>query len=272
MLDVLGTVDHELAHMALDAALGGRAPRWLDEGFAYLHSSDWSFERLRTLIGMAWSGNTIPLHELDRSFPAAEQAAHKAYAQSYDFVAFLARRGKWPDADDDGDRWPFRRFLAEIASGKSTSEAALEAFSATLSDLFKEWRRNLRSRYLMVPRRAVRPRRLDPRRAPSDHRLHPQAGEEPRDPRPLGRRGSRPRRPDRSSPRGRRPRARFGRAGRVAARASGLAWRSLLCTKSSDRSITWAGSRLSIGPPEGASHKGPSGLAWLASGRERYRV
>ena len=151
MLDVLDTVDHELAHMALGAALGGRAPRWLDEGFAYVHSSDWSFARFRTLVGMAWSGNTIPLSELSRSFPAAEQSAHRAYAQSYDFVAFLAKRGRYPDPDDDGDRYPFRQFLAEVASGKSTSEAALEAFGTRLSDLYDEWRRQLRSRYLMVP-------------------------------------------------------------------------------------------------------------------------
>lgn len=151
MLDVLGTVDHELAHMALGAALDGRAPRWLNEGFAYLHSSDWSFARFRTLVGMAWTGNTISLPELDRSFPRAEQAAHRAYAQSYDFVAFLARRGRYPDHDDDGNRYPFRKFLAQVAAGKSTSAAALEAYSATLSDLYDEWRRNLRSRYLMLP-------------------------------------------------------------------------------------------------------------------------
>ena len=51
--DVESVVAHELAHLALGAALKGRAPRWLNEGFAYLHSSDWSFERVRTLTGLS---------------------------------------------------------------------------------------------------------------------------------------------------------------------------------------------------------------------------
>ena len=151
ILDVDGTVAHELAHLALGAALGGRAPRWLNEGFAYLHSSDWSVDRIRTLIGMAWSNDPTPLAELDRTFPAAEQAAHRAYAQSYDFVAFLARRGRHADPDDDGNRWPFRDFLARIAAGATPSEAALGAYGARLGDLFGEWRTTLRSRYLFFP-------------------------------------------------------------------------------------------------------------------------
>src|SRR5262249_30893750 len=40
VLDWERTLVHELAHMALDRALGGRTPRWLTEGFAYLHSAD----------------------------------------------------------------------------------------------------------------------------------------------------------------------------------------------------------------------------------------
>ena len=151
MLDIDNTVAHELAHLALGAALGGRAPRWLNEGFAYIHSSDWSFARFRTLVGMAWSNNVIELTELDASFPEGEQAAHRAYAQSYDFVAFLARRGRYAEREDDGNRLPFRRFLAAIAEGKSPSDAARLAFGARLHDLFVEWRNGLRSRYLLVP-------------------------------------------------------------------------------------------------------------------------
>src|SRR5690606_8063609 len=134
--DVGSVVTHELAHMALGAALGDRAPRWLHEGFAYLHSSDFSLDRTRTLTGMAWSGDVIPLADLDRSFPAQEIAAARAYAQSYDLVSYLARRGRSAGPDDDGNRWPFRRFLAAIAAGVPIDDAAVEAYSADLRTLF----------------------------------------------------------------------------------------------------------------------------------------
>jgi hypothetical protein len=149
--DVRSTVRHELAHLALGAALGPRAPRWLHEGFAYLHSSDFSLDRARTLTGMAWTGNVIPLAELDSSFPAAEIAAERAYAESYDFIAYLAKRGRSAEQDDDGNRWPFRRFLALVATGTPIDQAARQAFTADLAHLFAEWKETLRQRYLMLP-------------------------------------------------------------------------------------------------------------------------
>ena len=149
--DIDAVVIHELAHLALGAALGPRAPRWLHEGFAYLHSSEFSIERTRTLTGMAWTGDVIPLAELDRSFPAAEDAAGRAYAQSYDFVSFLARRGRYQGPEDDGNRWPFRQLLADLARGDSLDQAAREEYTSSLKQLFDEWRASLRDRYLTVP-------------------------------------------------------------------------------------------------------------------------
>jgi hypothetical protein len=149
--DVSSVLAHELAHLSLGAALGGRAPRWLDEGFAYIHSTDWSMGRMQTLTGLAWSGNIIPLYDLDRRFPTEESQVHKAYAQSYDLVAFLARRGRYIDKRDDGDRWPFRNFLASIAAGASPEDAALSAYGSNLQLLFGEWYEDLRSRYMLVP-------------------------------------------------------------------------------------------------------------------------
>jgi len=149
--DPMTTLRHELGHVALGAALGDRAPHWLHEGFAYQHSGEWSMDRAETLAGMAWFHGVIPIAELDRNFPSEESPAQRAYAESYDFVGFLSRRGRWEDPDDDGDRWPFRRFLAEIGHGADLDTAALHQFGKPLGALFDEWRDDLQRRYFTAP-------------------------------------------------------------------------------------------------------------------------
>jgi hypothetical protein len=151
LADPQATLRHELAHIALGAALGHRAPHWLHEGFAYQHSGEWSWERTETLAGMAWAGGIIPLDQLDQTFPQEEMPANRAYAESYDFVGYLSRRGRWEDEHDDGDRWPFRRFLRELGHGSDLDAAAVRAFGKPLHPLFDEWRSNLGSRYMLMP-------------------------------------------------------------------------------------------------------------------------
>jgi hypothetical protein len=151
ILDVKETLKHELAHLALGAALGDAAPRWLHEGFAYQHSAEWTWERTETLAGMAWGGSVIPLEQLDQQFPAEELPANRAYAESYDFVGYLAHRGRYEDRDDDGDRFPFRRFLWLVAQGETVDQAATHAFGRPIKLLFEEWREDLSRRYLLLP-------------------------------------------------------------------------------------------------------------------------
>jgi hypothetical protein len=151
LADPIQTLRHELAHVALGAALGPRAPHWLHEGFAYQHSMEWSWDRTETLAGMAWFGGIVPLDELDRSFPAEENPANRAYAQSYDFVGYLSRRGRWDDTADDGDRWPFRRFLTALGQTGDIDAAAKKAFGKPIHELYDEWREDVSKRYLLAP-------------------------------------------------------------------------------------------------------------------------
>lgn len=148
--DVDKTLDHELAHLALGAAVPS-APRWLHEGFAWQFASDLDWSRTETLAGMAWFGSVIPLDELTWGFPAEEAPASRAYAESYDLVRFLTQRGRYPDADDDGDRYPWQQFLAELSRGAPIDEAARAAYGADLDELFGEWKADVHSRYLIVP-------------------------------------------------------------------------------------------------------------------------
>jgi hypothetical protein len=150
-LEIDEVTKHELAHLALGAALGRRAPRWLHEGFAYQHSAEWSWERTETLAGMAWGNSIIPLDQLDLSFPAEELPANRAYAQSYDFVGYLVKRGRWEDTEDDGDRYPFRKFLAGIARTGDLDAAANAAYGRPLAELFTEWKADLARRFKWIP-------------------------------------------------------------------------------------------------------------------------
>ncbi len=152
MLDVDKTLAHELAHMALVRALGaGRVPRWLNEGFAWLHSADDSWGRATAMAGAVWRDDLMPLDELERSFPAAESEVALAYAESFDFVQFLATRGRWQDDRDDGDREPFHRFLREIAGGMTPNAAARTAYGRDLAQLEGEWMDGVRTRYMWLP-------------------------------------------------------------------------------------------------------------------------
>jgi hypothetical protein len=150
-VDPLSTLRHELGHVALGAALGERAPHWLHEGFASQHSREWSWDRAETLAQMAWLGGVVPIEDLDRSFPAQELPANRAYAEAYDFVGFLSRRGRYEDPEDDGDRWPFRKFLTELGHGVSLDAAATHAYGKSIRGLFDEWSSDLSKRYLVAP-------------------------------------------------------------------------------------------------------------------------
>jgi hypothetical protein len=151
LVDPTSTLRHELAHIALGAALGDKAPHWLHEGFAYQHAGEFSFDRMETLAGMAWFHGIIELDQLDRSFPAEEAPANRAYAEAYDFVGYLSRRGVYEDTHDDGDRYPFRRFLTLVGQTGDLDHAATKAFGKPIHALFDEWRDTLQQRYLLAP-------------------------------------------------------------------------------------------------------------------------
>lgn len=84
------TLRHELAHLALEEAMGELPPRWFDEGYASFASGESGRdELLATNLALAVRG--LPsLDELDALFTGGESRAQEGYALSQRAVAELA--------------------------------------------------------------------------------------------------------------------------------------------------------------------------------------
>lgn len=137
------TLRHELAHMAVDIATGGRrVPRWFNEGFAIATAEQWSVERAATMIRAGLSGNFYDFEELTPGFPAAASSADLAYAQSFHFVRYV-REEYGSDV--------FRRIMADVRGGSSWADA-FENQTGTTQDVVEEsWADHVSTRYKWTP-------------------------------------------------------------------------------------------------------------------------
>lgn len=124
------TLAHELAHMAVDVATGGRrVPRWFNEGFAVATAEQWSIERATTMISAGLSGNFYEFEELTAGFPEAASSAGLAYAQSFHFVQYVTKNygedvfvGVMRRLREDGTEWDVA-FEAEAGLPLAAAEA-----------------------------------------------------------------------------------------------------------------------------------------------------
>jgi hypothetical protein len=131
---------HELAHIVLEQALSaqGGAPRWLSEGFSMYAAAQWTTHGQRTLEETALRDAFLPLTVLTTSFPADEEAAHMAYAQSFSIVSFLIKTyGKYA----------FQDLILNLRDGMDTNSALLHATGRSLKSVEQEWQEALRRRY-----------------------------------------------------------------------------------------------------------------------------
>jgi len=144
LYDVGEVFRHELAHVALDDAIGGgqRVPYWFNEGLAVHLSGESSLIRLKTLSTATLAGRLVPLGRLERSFPADELSAELAYAESADVVRFLLRQ-------QDRERFP--ALITRIRDGESFALALRDAYGLDLPSLEYEWREEIGKRYSFWP-------------------------------------------------------------------------------------------------------------------------
>lgn len=134
---------HELAHVALSDAVGGRpVPRWLNEGFAVHASGETSFTRLQSLWTATVSNQLLPLERLERTFPTDAVGVSVAYAQAADVVRFLIRRQ---------DEQRFLGLIERMNRGDEFQKALNDAYGLDLATLEYEWREDVKRRYTFWP-------------------------------------------------------------------------------------------------------------------------
>jgi hypothetical protein len=141
--DVSQIFRHELAHIALKDALGGRpVARWFNEGFAVLSSGETSLQRLSTLWTATVADRLLPLSEVERTFPNDSATASVAYAEAVDVVRFLIRRE---------ERHRFRALIQELKEGNTLDASVTSAYGVDLKTLEHEWRQDVAKRYTFWP-------------------------------------------------------------------------------------------------------------------------
>ncbi len=129
--DPAQTLRHEISHVLLYRSIGGRAPRWLDEGLALRVSGEWSAE---LSPGSLVAGRLRPL-SLDRietDFVAGESEARRSYELARGFVSRL-----FPTPAD------LSGFLNDVRARGSFNEAFVLRFGESPGEAFERWTREM---------------------------------------------------------------------------------------------------------------------------------
>jgi peptidase MA superfamily protein len=138
--DLLGTLRHELAHLALHEAVPVRVPLWFDEGYAAWAAGEW--ERFGGLeLNLAVVRGAIPsLTALDGALRGSASTADAAYALAASAVTELARR------NPTGTLTPL---LQRLERGEDFDAAVLATTGLSPDRFDEEWRRTVRKRYTL---------------------------------------------------------------------------------------------------------------------------
>ena len=136
--DPLVVLRHELAHLALDEALGDLPPRWFHEGYASVAAGEWGRQEvLATSVALLLRGMPS-LDSLDRSFEGGSQRADAAYALAHRAVEELAA------LDPERGLTLFFTYWRET---RSMEIAIRRAFGVTQAQFEERWRSRTRRQY-----------------------------------------------------------------------------------------------------------------------------
>ena len=139
--DPLGTLRHELAHLALRRAVRVRLPRWFDEGYASYAAGEWDRLDALQLNLTVMRGGAPELGQLDAALRGTAPDAEASYALAMSAVMELARRNPTQTLGP---------LLALLESGVEFPAALSRTTGLTEGQFAVEWRRGVRSRYGML--------------------------------------------------------------------------------------------------------------------------
>lgn len=132
----LATVlDHELVHVLLGSAFGPRpVPRWLQEGMAQYYAGEIGTDLPDKISAGLLGPGLLHIQDLAYGFPADPQRAHLAYAQSADFISWIAAT--------HGER-SLRVLIAQLAAGEGIDPALRAATGTDVESMDTAWRARL---------------------------------------------------------------------------------------------------------------------------------
>ncbi len=141
-VDLVELTRHEMAHVALHRAVGGRdLPRWLHEGVAESFGGGVDLRRAETLAGAVFGPGVPDMAELERAFHGSDgRDASVAYATARDLVGFMR--------DLDGDGASFRQVLTELRLGHGLEASFVRAYDLAFAELVARWREGLPGRFM----------------------------------------------------------------------------------------------------------------------------
>lgn len=128
---------HEAAHVALAAATGGNAPRWLHEGYAQLASGTWDWQEGWRLQFLLLRGGHSMLSDLDRRFRSGLEP-RTAYILSFTAVDALYALGGEPG---------LAALFEQLRRGRSFDAALRRVFGLTAEQFERRWRDRVLDRY-----------------------------------------------------------------------------------------------------------------------------
>jgi len=134
-----GAISHEIAHLVVHQQIfsgyGVDLPTWLDEGLAMYSEGGLTPDFSTRLQNAIDQDRVFTVRSLSSSFPADEESARLAYAQSYSLVSFLL--------EEHGGKEKMIQLLEAFRAGSGYVEALNTVYGLEIDELNSQWREHV---------------------------------------------------------------------------------------------------------------------------------